>query len=166
MRLGKRHYKIDYGHLAFLTFLAGYIAWYFSNALSVSYSVNNLLLVAPLAVFSLVLALLIVPQCVHRADTEEKPEEPEQYDPLAPKLPTERRQVIRMIMLGVALGAFVLSLAFIGFDTAIFIFVVAAMAICGERRPLHLLAFAAVVTLVTVYGFKALMSYPMFTLVL
>ena len=167
MQIGRRHYKVDYGHLAFLTLISGYVAWYFADALSVGRNVNNLLLVAPLSVFGILMALLIVPQCIRRADAEEEAEsKEEQYDPLAPKLPTERRQVMRMVMLGGALGALVFSLAYIGFDTAIFLFAAAAMAICGERRPLHLLGFAAVVTLVTVYGFKALMSYPMFTLVL
>jgi hypothetical protein len=71
-----------------------------------------------------------------------------------------------MMMLGGALGVFVFSLAYVGFDVAIFLFSAAAMAICGERRPLHLLAFSVVVTVIAVYGFRALMSYPMFTLLL
>jgi hypothetical protein len=71
-----------------------------------------------------------------------------------------------MLILGAALGIFVFSLAYVGFDVAIFLFSATAMAICGERRPLHLIAFPAAVTLFTVYGFKALMSYPMLTLIL
>jgi hypothetical protein len=71
-----------------------------------------------------------------------------------------------MLTLGGALGVFVFSLAFIGFDVAIFLFALVTMAICGERRPLHLVGFCAAVTIVTVYGFKALMSYPMSTLLL
>lgn len=166
MRLGRQNYKVDYGHLAFLTLITGYIVWYFFNTLSVSTSVNNILLVAPLSVFAVLMALIIVPQCVHRADAVKAEEKPEQYDPLAPKLPTERREVSRMMMLGGALGVFVFSLAYVGFDVAIFLFSAAAMAICGERRPLHLLAFSVVVTVIAVYGFRALMSYPMFTLLL
>lgn len=166
MRLGRHSYKVDYGHLAFLTLLAGYITWYLFDAISVSTKVNNLLLVSPTAVFGILLALFVVPQCFTRADKVPAVEAPEQYDPLAPKLPTERRQVIRMAILGAALGVFVISLAYVGFDVAIFLFAVTAMAVCGERRPLHLVAFPAAVTLVTVYGFKALMSYPMSTLLL
>jgi hypothetical protein len=166
MRLGRHTYKVDYGHLGFVTFLAGYIGWYLFDTISVSTKVNNLLLVAPTAVLALLLALFVVRQCFHRADRLPVEEAPEQYDPLAPKLPTERRQVIRMLTLGGALGAFVISLAFIGFDVAILLFTAASMAICGERRPLHLAAFSVIVTLVTVWGFKALMSYPMPTLLL
>lgn len=162
MRIGNRTYKVDYGHLVFLTIISGYVAWYLANTMSVSTHVNNILLVAPVAVFALVMALLIIPQCVQRVEQGEQNEEkPEQYDPLAPKLPTERRQVMRMLTLGAALGIFVFSLAFIGFDVAIFLFALAAMAICGERRPHHLIPFAAAIAVVMVYGFKALMPYPM-----
>jgi Tripartite tricarboxylate transporter TctB family len=166
MRLGRQTYKVDYGHLAFLILLAGYIAWFLYDAISVSTKVNNLLLVSPTAVLALFLAAFIVPQCFKRADLVVAEEEHEQYDPLAPKLPTEKRQVVRMLTLGGALGVFVFSLAFIGFDIAIFLFALVTMAICGERRPLHLVGFSAAVTVVTVYGFKALMSYPMSTLLL
>lgn len=165
MRLGRHTYKVDYGHLIFLTFLAGYIGWYLFDAISVSTKINNLLLLSPTAVLALLLAVFIVPQCFTRADSVVV-EDTEEYDPLAPKLPTEKRQVIRMLTLGGALGVFVFSLAFIGFDVAIFLFALVTMAICGERRPLHLLGFSAIVTVVTVYGFKALMSYPMSTLLL
>lgn len=165
MRLGRHTYKVDYGHLIFLTFLAAYIGWFLYDAISVSTKVNNLLLVSPTAVLALLLAAFIVPQCITRADAVVD-DAPEQYDPLAPKLPTEKRQVIRMLTLGGALGVFVFSLAYIGFDVAIFLFALVTMAICGERRPLHLVGFSAAVTVVTVYGFKALMSYPMFTLLL
>lgn len=166
MRLGRHTYKVDYGHLLFLTFLAGYLAWFLYDAISVSTRVNNLLLVSPTAVLGLLLALFILPQCLRRADSLPAEEEPEQYDPLAPKLPTERKQVIRMLTLGGALGVFVFSLSVVGFDVAIFLFALTTMAICGERRPLHLVGFSAAVTVVTIYGFKALMSYPMFTLLL
>ena len=166
MRIGNRTYKVDFGHLIFLTAIGGYVTWYLTNTMSVSTHANNILLVAPVAVFALLMVLCVVPQCIQRADIVEEQEKPEQYDPLAPKLPTERRQVARMLTLGGALGVFVFSLAFIGFDAAIFFFVITAMAICGERRPLHLLGFAVVVTVVTVYGFKALMPYPMPTLFL
>lgn len=166
MRLGRHTYKVDYGHLIFLTFLTGYLAWFLYDAISVSTKVNNLLLVSPTAVLGLLLAVFIVRQCFQRADSLPVEDEPEQYDPLAPKLPTERKQVIRMLTLGGALGVFVFSLAYIGFDVAIFLFALVTMAICGERRPLHLVGFSAAVAVVTVYGFKALMSYPMFTLLL
>lgn len=166
MRLKQQTYKIDYGHLAFLTLITGYISWYLFDTISVSTSVNNLLLVVPLGGCAGLLALVILPQCVSRAQTNEAAESPEQYDPLTPKLPTERRQVVRMVLLGASLGIFVFSLAFIGFDVAIFLFSATAMAICGERRPLHLLVFSTVVTAFAIYGFRALMPYPMFTMLL
>jgi hypothetical protein len=166
MRIGRQDYRVDYGHLAFLTLIAAYISWFLYDTISVSRSVNNLLLVAPVGFFGLFMALLVIPQCLKRADAVAVEEKPQEYDPLAPKLPTERSQVIRMLLLGGAHGLFVLSLIYIGFDVAIFLFAAAAMAICGERRPLYLIAVPAAVAVVGIYGFRALMSFPMPTLLL
>lgn len=167
MRIKGRTYKVDYGHLVFATLIAGITLWYLLDARSVSTDLNNILLVQPVAIFAILMYLLIIPQCFRRADAEpEEPKAEEVDDPLAPKLPTERRQVIRMALLGVALGALVFLMNVIGFDVAIFFFSMAAMAICGERRPHYLLIFAAAVTLVTIYGFRSLMPYPMLTTIL
>jgi len=166
MRIGRQEYRVDYGHLAFLTLIAAYISWFLYDAISVSRSVNNILLVAPVGVFGLFMALLVFPQCLKRADAAVVEDKPEEYDPLAPKLPTERSQVVRMLLLGGAHGLLVLFLVYIGFDVAIFLFAAAAMAICGERRPLYLIGVPAAITIVGIYGFRALMSFPMPTLLL
>jgi len=168
MRFRGHEYRVDRGHLVFVCAIAAAVAWYLFDTRSVSTSVNNLLLVEPVSLFALAMAALIIPQCFVRADhaenTEEKKEE--EYDPLAPKLPTERAQVIKMLSLGVSLGVFVFALNVIGFDIAIFLFAMAAMAICGERRPLHLVLFSAAVAAAAIYGFRMLIPYPMYTVIL
>lgn len=166
MRFGQKNYVLDYGHLAFLAVVASVTIWYFFDALSVSSNVNNLLLVAPLCAFSVILCLFIVPQCIRPADEVKVEEGPEQYDPLAPKLPSERSQVIRMIALGVSLGVLVFALDIVGFDISIFLFICAGMFICGERHPVKILLYAGIATAIAVYGFRALMPYPMFTMIL
>jgi purine-cytosine permease-like protein len=87
-------------------------------------------------------------------------------DPLAPQLPTEGRELARVGVLGLALGAFVFLLPVIGFDVAIWLFALATMLICGERRPVPLLVYPVAVTLFAIYGFRALIPYPMATTVL
>lgn len=165
MRIGRHSYAIDYGHLALITFLAAAVFWYLLDARSVSLSVNNLLLVQPVALFALALYLFILPQCFHKVEASEA-DKPTEADPFAVSLSTDRADVIRMAALGISLGLMVFLLDVIGFDIAIFLFAAAAMAICGERRPLHLLLFSLAVTLVTIYGFRALISYPMPTTLL
>jgi hypothetical protein len=165
MRFRGNEYRVDRGHLLFVGLIAAAIIWYLFDARGVSTSINNLLLIQPVALFALAMIVLIIPQLFVRADhvAEEKEEE---YDPLAPKLPTDRPQVIKMVTLGAALGVFVFALNIIGFDIAIFLFAAAAMLVCGERRPLHIIAFSAAVAVVAIYGFRALMPYPMFTAIL
>ena len=166
MRIGRQSYSIDYGHLALITFIAAVVFWYLLDTRSVSLSVNNLLLVQPVALFALAMYLFILPQCFHRVDGRAVEKAADDADPFAVKLSTDRADVIRMASLGISLGLMVFLLDVIGFDIAIFLFAAAAMAVCGERRPLHLLLFSLAVTLVTIYGFRALISYPMHTTLL
>lgn len=165
MRIGQQRYTIDYGHLALITLIAAAVFWYLLDARSVSLSVNNLLLVQPVALFALAMYLFIIPQCFHRVDKETS-KSPKEKDPLAPTIPSERSDIIRMATLGAALGLLVFLLDVIGFDIGIFLFTAAAMAVCGERRPLHLIGFSLAVTLVGVYGFRALIPFPMHTTIL
>ena len=166
MRIRGHEYRVDWTHLVFITLIAAFILWYWFDARSVSLSVNNLLLVQPLAIFALLMYLLIIPQCFRRADRVDEPEAPAVDDPLAPTLPTERKELGRVALLGIALGLLVFSLNLLGFDIAIWLFALATMMICGERRPIPLAVYPLAVALVTVYGFRALMPYPMATTIL
>ncbi|MCK0208924.1 hypothetical protein MWN33_12885 [Starkeya koreensis] len=166
MRIGRQTYVIDYGHLALITLIAGAVFWYLFDARSVSLSVNNLLLVQPVAIFALAMYLFILPQCFRKVDAVAAPRAGGEKDPFAIEVSTGHSDIIRMVALGVSLGLMVFLLDVIGFDIAIFLFAAAAMAICGERRPVHLLVFSLAVTLVTIYGFRALISYPMPTTLL
>jgi hypothetical protein len=165
MRIRGRGYQIDWLHLSFITLVAVAVIWYLLDARSVSLSVNNLLLVQPLAIFTLVMYVLIVPQCFRRTDAAEPVKAPVVDDPLQPQLP-EGRALARVALLGLALGCFVFSLNTLGFDLAIWLFSLITMAICGERRPIPLVVYPLAVALVTVYGFRALIHYPMPTLLL
>jgi len=166
MRIRGHAYRVDWAHLAFVTLITAAVIWYLFDARSVSLSVNNLLLLQPLAILAIILYLLIVPQCFRRADAVESEDAAAADDPLAPKLPSEGRGLARVAILGLALGAFVFSLNVVGFDIAIWLFALVTMVICGERRPIPLIVYPLAVALVTVYGFRALMPYPMATTLL
>lgn len=162
MRIRGRDYEIEWLHLAFITLIAIGVLWYLFDARSVSLSVNNLLLIQPLAIFTLVMYVLIVPQCFRRTDAVEQAKPSAVADPLQPQLP-EGRALVRVGLIGLALGGFVFSLNTLGFDVAIWLFVLVTMAICGERRPIHLIVYPVAVTLFIVYGFGAIIPYPMTT---
>lgn len=165
MHFRGHRYVVDWGHLAFITLLGGGVFFYLLDTRAVSLKINNILLVQPLSLFALVLYALIVPQCFRRADAEPVPETLLD-DPLAPTLPKERIALIKIGLLGLSLGVFVFVLNTIGFDIAIWAFALATMLICGERRPVPLLVYPLAVSLVAVYGFRALMPYPMVTTIL
>ena len=177
MNFRGRTVSVDWGHLIVLLLIAAATGWYLLDARSVSTAANNLLLIQPLSIIALILVLVILPQCFRVAEqhadgatpvheTVRAREETKASDLMQPKLPTERVEVIKLLMLAGLLGLFVFLLKPLGFDVAIFLFSAAGMAICGERRPLPLIAFPVIVTLVVVMGFKALMPYPMPTTIL
>jgi small-conductance mechanosensitive channel len=166
LRIRGHVYRVDWGHLLFVALIAAAVLWYLLDARSVSLRVNNLLLVQPVALFALLMVVLIIPQCFQRADREIAGDEQAEDDPLAPALPKEARALIQIGIVAVALGALVFTLNVIGFDIAIWLFCLVVMLVCNERRPLPLILYPIAVTLVLVYGFRALMPYPMVTTVL
>lgn len=173
-----RRITVDWGHLIVLALIAGATLWYNIDARSVSTDLNNLLLLQPVAIVTLLLCLFVVPQCF-KVTTDAKDEsaaikaaetDPEKAAPdedaiiTMPTAQSEGRDLLKMLAMGGLLGIYVFSLEPVGFDVATFFFMVAAMLLCGERRPIALIAFPAILTFVTIYGFKALMPYPMPTL--
>lgn len=170
-----RRLSVDWGHLTVLVVIAGATLWYNLDARAVSTDLNNLLLLQPVAIVTLLLCLFVAPQCFTFVTDDQKPLPPARTaesdagasEGAAAPPPTagaEGRDLAKMLAMGGLLGLYVFSLGTIGFDVATFLFMVAAMVLCGERRPLALAAFPAAVTFVTIYGFKALMPYPMPTL--
>jgi hypothetical protein len=175
MRIGGRNYRVDWGHLIVATTVAGLCLAYLLDARRTSLDIQNLLLVQPLALFALLMYLLILPQCFKPEATSEEERSPAQPAPpaAAPQQPLGndaaqlgRGDVLRVGTLAVALGAFVISLNTIGFDIGIWLFSAITMFICGERRPLPLLLYPTALSVLLVYGFRALMPYPMVTTIL
>jgi hypothetical protein len=166
MQIRGHDYVVDWQHLAFVGIVIAAVGWYLLEARSVSLATNNLLLVQPLSLFALLLCVIILPQCFRRADQAAEEEAVQEDDPLAPPLPKEGKELARVAVLGLALGALVFTLEIVGFDVGIWAFSLVAMIICGERRPKALIIYPLAVTLASVYGFRALMPYPMFTTIL
>lgn len=161
MRIRGRQYAVDWGHLVFATLIAAAVMWYFLDAAAVSVSVNNLLLVAPTATLALLLYLLVLSQCFRPVDNA-----PGTLKATTPNTSAaDRSETVRVLSLGAALGLFVFSLDRAGFDIAIWLFTLAGMFICGERKPLPLLLYPLLLALAVVHGFRAMMPFPMPTAV-
>jgi len=157
LRIGGRAYQVQWGHVGFLAFVAAAIGWYLLDARSVSTSPQNLMFIQPVALFGLGLVLCILPQCLRptgtaapgpeMADTEEEEDEPGAR--------------ARVVAITGALGIYAVAIPWLGFDIATWLFVLAGMAICGERRPLHLLVYPAVTAFLLVWGFTLIVPFPM-----
>jgi hypothetical protein len=165
MQIGSTKYVVNWRHLIFLAILFGAVLWYLLEVRSVSLAVNNLLLVQPLSLFVLFMCLLVVPQCFRRADAVDE-DELLPDDPLAPLLPSEGKDLATIGVLGLSLGIAILVMDKElgrqriqhrppGEETP-----------RGERRPLALLVYPLAVTLAVIYGFKAMMPYPLETILL
>ena len=161
------HYRVDWGHLAFIALIAVAILWYLTDAMSVSMSMNNLLFIGPVGFFALLLCCAIVPQCFHRIGAPAR-QARRAKDVIGTQELTagNQKEAVQIGLLGAALGALVFLLDVIGFDVALWLFAVAVMLICGERRPLVLALFPLAVAVLVVVGFRAMLPYPMYTAVL
>ncbi len=165
MQIGSTKYVVNWPHLIFLALLFAAVLWYLFTSRAVSTATNNLLLVQPLSLFVLFMCLLVAPQCFRRADAAVE-ERDLIEDPLAPTLPTEGRDLLTIGILGLCLGIAILIMDKVGFDAGVWLFSLAAITICGERRPVALLVYPIAVTVSVISGFKMLMPYPLETIVL
>jgi type IV secretory pathway TrbD component len=160
-------YRVDWGHLAFVGLIAAAVVWYLSDAMSVSMSVNNLLFIGPVGVFAVLLCCAIVPQCFHRVG-QVAPQQRRAKDITGMQELTvnSRKEALQIGLLAASLGALVFLLDVIGFDISLWLFAIAVMLLCGERRPLMLAVFPLAIAVFVVVGFRAMLPYPMYTLVL
>lgn len=165
MRNGAGRMQVDWGHLAFLAFITGLIIWYILDARSVSLSFNNLLFIQPTALIALVLVATIIPQCFRRADGS-RTARSEVASSQALASEAEQSETVRVVAITAVLGVYAVAINYIGFDIGTWLFAVAAMFICGERRPLYLIAYPVLLSLAVISAFKALIPFPMLTFVL
>jgi hypothetical protein len=139
---------IYWGHLALIAGIAGLVIYYWLDVRSVSLRPTNLLMIQPGALFALLMAALVVPQCFHRVPEGEEPER-ESLGTLG-----------RVFALMAAFVAFALSLEHVGFDIGTFVFMAVGLFICGERNWLLNLGFSAAFTVFIVWGYGAITPFP------
>jgi hypothetical protein len=149
--------KVQWGHLALLAVLGTVILAYLLDARATSLRTNNLILVQPMSILALILLLMVLPQCFQRVPPADA-EEDKTALPAAPK-----ETPIELAKIGVVTGAFILLAFFmeqIGFDIAVFSFLVLGIFVCGERNWIANIAFSAVFTALLIYGYGAIIPFP------
>lgn len=151
MEAGTTRRQVAWAELAFVTALAAGVLAFLIEARGVSLDPQNLLLLQPTAWLVLALWALLALGCLRRR-------------PPAEGAPRETAaEVLRILAMVVAFGLFTAGLEQVGYDVAICAFVLAGLAIGGERHPVALLLFPPLFTLAVVYGFRLLIPYPFAT---
>lgn len=165
MRLGKHNYMVDWGHLLVILMIAVICAAYLYDTLDASTRINNILFVLPASIIALLLCIAILPQVVTRiVEPGDKLSKAMSNDENAPKETWNELGWIALLV--VAFGVFVFAVERIGFDLASWLFITLGLFVCGERRILALALYPPIAAVLIVFGFKTLIPYPMFTLII
>ncbi|WP_295806482.1 hypothetical protein [uncultured Nitratireductor sp.] len=126
--------------------ISGFILW---SAVSASTSLDNLVVVAPVAAVLGVLLLVVIAGALRGSASEDV-----------------KSGAGSDLLLLAGFSAFCFALTHIGFDVATFVFVWAGVVMSGGRGLWQPPLFAALFTVLLVKGFGSLFPYPMLTLVL
>lgn len=154
--------SIDWGHIVLLVVLSGIAIWYLHDTWTASSRVRNFILILPASILALALTAGIAGGVIIRGVKGTGEAKPGLSDGPEASL---RDRVYPLILMAI-FALYILTLPVTGFDVGSALFVMVAMMVDGERRPLFLilypLLFAAVCTLI----FRWLLPYPMTTLIL
>ena len=156
MVLFRYRVSADWGHIAFVTAIAVICLIYVIDTLSVSHHINNTILVVPAAGLILLLYVWVVISeiRIRRVD-------PDVGNGQDQAISMEDKQALaKSIALMALTGAYVFFTEFVGLDIASFVFLILVLILLGERRPLFILCYALIFTLVVVGGTGALIPYP------
>jgi hypothetical protein len=153
--------RVEWGHLALVAGIAAFCGWYWFDARSASSNVQNLLLIQPAAILALALCAAIAYGAVTVERDGPAVAPPESAATAAPAV---RKREWRGVLVAGLLGVHVVAIIPLGFDVATFAFLAAAMYLLGERRPVFLLGYSAVLAVALSYGFKVMLSVPVPTL--
>ena len=159
--MGKAFKRLDWGHVAFVVFIAVTVVWYFADAYAASATVANLILIAPATALALGLCALILVSQI-RATLAGAPSEAPSTD--GPKAAWGFARYRPMAFIGV-FGLYILGLVTIGYDVASWLFIAATMALNGERRLWMIVGYSVGFGTLAVWLFGLIIPYPMPTLV-
>ena len=151
-----------WGELLFLGALAVGLIAYLVEAGSASTRIDNLILIAPgvcLALFFVAVIATRIMLTRHRAAAEGGQKRAPDETASRPAMPT--RDIAAYLATFFAIAPLTV---YAGFDVAVFVFILAATWLNGERRTWVLVAFALGFTVVVIGGFSAILSVPVPTL--
>jgi hypothetical protein len=146
MRLPLLRRPADLEHLCIVAVIAGWTAWFLRDAVRASPSIENLMLIGPVAALALGLCLLLAATTVvGRAEAI-----------LLPSLRDERRTLTFIALF----AAYVGGLAYVAFDLSTFLFIAISLLLLGERNRLLAVGYAALFAWLTTAALRKMLPFP------
>jgi hypothetical protein len=155
-RLGGFSIAVDLPHLIFVTAMAGWCAWYWSDAYRASDDIENLSLIEPTAILALALYIFVLRDIisVRRVAAVQEPK-------LSPRKNIERSFLHRLLGTMALLAMYVGASLYVGFDITSFLYILLTLLFLGERRPLVLLLTPLIFCAVAIYCFNTILATPL-----
>jgi len=153
------------GHLGLLAAMAGFTVWFAVDAWAAQPDVVNMLLAGPVAALVLLLITAVAVAVLRRPGEVGPADEYAvgQGDPDSPAPPQSLRRRYGVAVGCAMLGVYVLSLEYIGFDLASFLFCALTMIFMGKRNWAVVVAYSAAMSLIPVYVLIHVMGVPVLT---
>jgi len=145
---------INFPEIGLVSFFLLISVWYLLDAYGASSSTENLLLILPVATVVIVLCLWILGRVFFQTSKQKAKTDAEEHTK-----PEKKKVSVFGAM--IILAAFVLSMDWVGFDLATFVFLAALMFLQGERRPIWLVGFSLVYAILVSLFFESMIPYPM-----
>lgn len=125
--------------------LASFVLWYALDAYNASSSIENIILILPVAVITLLL-------CIYEFFTQKNLEKEEKE---------EKEDFTSVIPVIVLFTLYVLTLEILGFDIGTVIFLGLFLFLHGEKRLPWILGYSLVYGFIIAYFFSQMLPYPM-----
>ena len=132
------------GHAALLVLFMVFVAWYLADAWTASSKTANLVLILPASIAAFTFGAVIVFQEVKARPGADRPQEVESG-------------TFPMILL---IAAYVGAIVLLGFAASTMLFLFGASWLLGMRRPVHLLLFPVLFTIIIIVGLDAAVLLP------
>jgi hypothetical protein len=144
--------QIPYGQLSLPALFLVITCWYLFDSYKASPTTENLLLILPTGIVILGLALWILASTLRSSKVVTEPAE---------KKEKPKEKEVSVIGAMAILAGYILSMDWIGFDVATFLFIGSMMFLQGERRIAWLTGFSFVFAFLVSIFFEYMIPYPM-----
>lgn len=150
MKWNKQH-----AELGIPIFFLAISIWYLIDAYRASATTENLLLILPAGIVVIGLSLwILVTSLLNKESAEPVPEKEKEEE-------KKEKKEVSIIGAMMILAGYVLSMNYIGFDVATFLFIAALMFLQGERRIGMLAGFSLIFSFLVSIFFQYMIPYPM-----